>query len=1027
MKRAVSPALTLLADLRAALLVAVVATVLVATPRDAAASFAYDPRLEWSTLETPHFSIHFHDGLEGPANRLAPMSERVLAELEHSLGWSVSSKIDVVLADHLDLTNGSARPVPWNRIEIYVARPEPDSVLNAFDDDLVAIFRHELAHILSISQRRGLTGWLSGIFGRHLLLFPGIFLPPLLTEGLAVAVESADGHSGRNHSTYADTVLRMEVANGLRPLERAITHSRTWPNGNVPYLYGGRFSQYLVDRFGERALHDYWEENADNLVPWSDALYPIPGLYNKDARDVFGETFATLWPDFLAELERAYQPQVDALRSAGLTRYETLTPSKAIASLPRFSPDGRTLYWVEKSLRGPTRLVRHDLATGRRDELDELRTPLDLTITRQGCVLVADLERRATYTLWSAVFERCPDDASLERTPMAWRARALDALPDGEHVLLVQNDAGRTRLVIARRDGATEPEVVFLPADVLLTQARVDATGTRVALVVREIGGRYRLAVLDLPTRTLTYLTDGSFTVSAPTWTSDGERVVFSADPSGVFDLYAVNLEDGARQRLTRVLGGAFAPTVSPDGTTLVFASYEADGMGIARMPWPAEPLEVSPTLLEPRALDAIAAEHPTAAHLDVVPERHPYSPWASLAPSAWALTSASYEPYPGATSWGVGAAISGSDTLFRYGYDLATTVYAGERRASVSALVQAGLSWPNVALRYRDNGLFLGDDPFPFATDSVPFHEESFARVLTRSVEGMIELPWATYFTSQRLTLALDFSRDTTFVYRPLVLGAGTTPAFVNVVQRYDDTMTWVRASYRLDTTRRYEWSVSPERGRELALRYARAEPALASDYEVNRATFDYAEYVPGLGPNHVFVVGARGGLSRGGPDHLAPFSLGRYPSLLGDHEASAPAQDAFGLRGFASGTHFGNAAAVGSLEYRAPLFQTERGFAWMPTFPASFRDLSLTAFVDAGNVTMVEDELFARDELKVGVGGELGLDFLLGYGAVLGMRFGYARGFGDLGQDTFYVTVAAGLPTAVVGHEARVPPTAR
>ena len=54
-------------------------------PLVAHASSRYDPRLRFRTISTPRFDIHFHQGEEAQARRLATLAERVAADLDKTL------------------------------------------------------------------------------------------------------------------------------------------------------------------------------------------------------------------------------------------------------------------------------------------------------------------------------------------------------------------------------------------------------------------------------------------------------------------------------------------------------------------------------------------------------------------------------------------------------------------------------------------------------------------------------------------------------------------------------------------------------------------------------------------------------------------------------------------------------------------------------------------------------------------------------------------------------------------------------
>ncbi len=59
-----------------------------------------------------------------------------------------------------------------------------------------------------------------------------------------------------------------------------------------------------------------------------------------------------------------------------------------------------------------------------------------------------------------------------------------------------------------------------------------------------------------------------------PVWLPDGSGIVFSSNRTGVFNLYTYDLATGRQEQLTNLIGGAFAPSVSPDGNDILYAGY---------------------------------------------------------------------------------------------------------------------------------------------------------------------------------------------------------------------------------------------------------------------------------------------------------------------------------------------------------------------------------------------------------------------------------------------------------------------
>src|SRR5262245_43298247 len=142
---------------------ALVASLVLVWTAVAHASSRYDPRLRFLTLSTPRFDIHYHQGEEAEARRLAAIAESVAAKLDTTLGRP-SGRVQVILVNQSDLPNGWATPLPYNTIEITAAAPTGGSLIGNTSDWLRVVFTHEYTHVVHLS--RG-AGWLGG--ARHVL------------------------------------------------------------------------------------------------------------------------------------------------------------------------------------------------------------------------------------------------------------------------------------------------------------------------------------------------------------------------------------------------------------------------------------------------------------------------------------------------------------------------------------------------------------------------------------------------------------------------------------------------------------------------------------------------------------------------------------------------------------------------------------------------------------------------------------------------------------------------------------------
>ena len=229
------------------------------------ASGRYDPRLRFQTISTPRFDVHFHQGEQALATRLASLAETVAAELDKTLG-PPSGRVQVILVDQSDLSNGWATPVPFNTIEIVAAAPKSLSLIGNTDDWLRLVFSHEYTHIVHLSRGQGWIGGLRRAFGRMPLLYPNLFLPTWQIEGLAVHEESRLTGQGRvPDSNFRALVDVRPESLSFEPLDRVNGGLVDWPAGNAPYAYGAYFHEFLAARFGEASLRQLTDATAGRI------------------------------------------------------------------------------------------------------------------------------------------------------------------------------------------------------------------------------------------------------------------------------------------------------------------------------------------------------------------------------------------------------------------------------------------------------------------------------------------------------------------------------------------------------------------------------------------------------------------------------------------------------------------------------------------------------------------------------------------------------------------------------------------
>ena len=267
----------------------------------------FDPNVDWQSIETEHFYIHFDPLLAEGALRLSERVEPIYSKLTQKYHHEPDGKIHVILSDISDETNGVSTPLPYNAIYLYATPPHEDSALDHYDDWLNTLFSHEFTHTVHLDMANGINAFLRKIFGRFVI--PNALQQRWGTEGLAEHEETAQTTAGRGRSPFIEMFLRTRALEGhFDSIDTATYWNQTYPYGNAAYWYGIGFYQYLIKKFGEEKIID-WTDRTSRAIPF------IWGFYNFKTKDIFGTSFHRLWQEWRMELADSAAVQKEKIKS----------------------------------------------------------------------------------------------------------------------------------------------------------------------------------------------------------------------------------------------------------------------------------------------------------------------------------------------------------------------------------------------------------------------------------------------------------------------------------------------------------------------------------------------------------------------------------------------------------------------------------------------------------------------------------------------------------------------------------------
>ena len=1009
------------------------------------------PDEAWRSVDTEHFRITFPAHLEQQGRRAGELAERAYRELTAQFREGPSGRIDIVLTDHVDVSNGYAGIWPSNRIVLYARPPADHIALAYFDDWLELLVTHELAHIFHLDYGGTLGRIFRTLLGRAQtpLTFPGIVVPGWVIEGLATWYESALTDAGRVHGTFHEMVLRTAALEGrFENIGQASGNSPQWPGGTRRYAYGSLFFDYLLDKHGRDGMAAFVEAAVRPA-----AQLPLPRL-NAAGRRAFGASLSSEWAAWTEQM-RARASRLDGELAAfgPISEPEALTRNARYGLHPMASPDGSGVIYVRSDGRSYPRLVVMSADGGDPYTVTRINNRAPFDVLPSGGIVFAQRDYTDRYRVFSDLHVATFDGAVRRVTERA-RLTAPSAGPDGTWVVAVTEGGGTNGLArVDLLDGSIRP-LAAPEAGTYWAYPAVSPDGRRIA-ASRWTERRHDVVVLDADGRVTHEVTRDRALDLAPRWSADGRYLVWSSDRSGILNILGAEVDPltgapGPPVMLTNVRTGAAFPSVDPAGEWLYFSGYHVDGWEVERVRFApaAAPAAPAPAARFEEAASSHAApagvpaapvtarsvdDTPPAARRDATGAVRDYSPFSTLYPRYWlpvirepvatAKTAVGDVEVPRTELLGyaVGGRTSGIDLVGRHAYEAGAQVFASGGRGE-----------GDVSYEYRGLG-----NPTLGVTASQTWDDDGVR--VRRPEAGAAGAPEAFFVLERerRLATSVRVRRPGFRTSMSLRLSAGLVRSDREVLDdalRSTDSLRLARpgsllseyaVSFSVSSARSHAFQMGNARGAALYLRArtrddrdvpSRLAGRDAVDLSVDDLIVRVRAYVPLPGPGFaapVLAVRASGGTARGPGAQTGYFGVG---GASGDRVSLPGAPTLVGgsvflpVRGYETSTRSGRTAWSTSVELRVPLALVNRGRG---TLPLHVDRIFGSVFLDGGNAwgrRSPSGDESPRASTLLSAGLEVSTDLLALYGVPLRLRAGTAFPLVERDGPRYYVRV--GLP---------------
>ena len=544
--------------------------------------------LDWQTIETEHFLVHFHNGESRTAAEVAHIAEAVYTPITSMYQHVPDQKVSFVLRDHDDYSNGASYFYD-NKIELWA--PAMDFDLRGIHPWLWNVVTHEFTHMIQIQTTMKLGRRIPALyfqwFGYEaerrpdvLYGFPNVLVSYPLSA-FVVPSWFAEGTAQFNHpdlhfdywDTHRDMILRMYMIDG-NPLgwEEMAVFGKTSLGNESSYNAGFSIVQYIADRYG-----------ADKLRAISVALSSLPRLTIDGAIEkALGISGRTLYDNWKQDKTEHYRKVEERIRK-DLVAGEVIAPEGFGNFFPAFSPDGKSVVYISNKGHdyfGQSSVFLYDVAAGTtRKVVDGVRSTVSFSPDGHTIYYSRISSDNPHWSRLSDLYRYNLRDEEETRLTHGLRALNPRISPDGKTLVFTYGSDGTMNIGVCDSTGSNVRKVTQF------------SNGEQVYTPVWSPDGQTIAAGYSTGTNESVVLVhpDGTgFTVVAndgdcrnPSFSGDGRLLYYSSDHTGIFNIFSRDMGTGETLQQTNVLGGAFVPSVNSGGD-IAFASYTSSGYKIA-------------------------------------------------------------------------------------------------------------------------------------------------------------------------------------------------------------------------------------------------------------------------------------------------------------------------------------------------------------------------------------------------------------------------------------------------------------
>jgi len=536
--------------------------------------------VKWKQIKTPQFTIIFPKDIEKNAQKVANTLNYVYPFVAKT---SAKTKpLNVVLQSNLAESNGFATVVP-RRLEFYNTPPQTSFAGTMDWYSLLSI--HELRHITQFSRcDRGFTRLAHILFGnsyQNTLMMTA--MPNWFFEGDAVATETALTNSGRGRLPQFNVEMRSLLFAGKRyNYEKVFFGSyKNWYPLDASYSFGYQYVTFLRKTYGLETMNKIVKKGAGmSINPYS---------FSWSMRRATGYTPYYNYKIMLSKLDSAWVAQ-----SEGLTYTEATAITKpkkndwTYNNFAKYTNDGNIIVsrYGQESM---YQFVKINIQTNQEKKLySSYFMSNDVPFSISGDKMVwTETKNDIRWGNRSYSNIKMIDVITGKKKQITHKSKlfapAID--PSGKQIVCIEYDnKNNCSLLIIDAESGKEIKRFSNPENELFQTPVWSSDGKFIVFIKLHPNKGKALCLLNSLTETTEIIIDYSNeNIAFPI--CDSKYIYYDSPISGIDNIYAISIATKEIFQITSRKFGAYYPSISDDGTKLLFSDATDEGYMVMEMP----------------------------------------------------------------------------------------------------------------------------------------------------------------------------------------------------------------------------------------------------------------------------------------------------------------------------------------------------------------------------------------------------------------------------------------------------------